>query len=184
MQRWKKKISPSLWLLLLRVGGVYSCHLLLSSCVMDLCEGLSRFLRGCDDSSVNVDLPIRRRNLLIHWPDLTNNVSESWRRRDASVVTRQSAWKLVAMSTGREGFFILQFTPVITVTHIQQDSTVVLQIISYLRLTDPVQTHLPMTELERQKQMSHLLEFLPVGKTPPSGLWSSESVAPRALTDG
>lgn len=32
--------------------------------------------------------------------------------------------------------------------------------------------------------MSHLLVFLPAGKTPPSGLWSSESVEPRALTDG
>lgn len=42
-----------------------------------------------------------------------------------------------------------------------------------------------MPEFRRKKRVqAYLLEFLPAGKIPPSGLWSSESAAPRAWMDG
>ena len=38
--------------------------------------------------------------------------------------------------------------------------------------------------LEKRRREKSLLELLPAWKTPPSGLWSSESAVPRAWMDG
>lgn len=127
--------------------------------------------------------PIRRRNLLIYWPGTTDNVPECWSGRDG----RENAWKMLRVQEGKASLcYISLKSHVITVTHSQQDTSVVLP--NYF-LPTPHWAGINSSAGDwawrtRQKLVSHLLEFLPAGKTPPSGLWSSESVAPRALTDG